>query len=103
MVKVSKQIVNSGKRKTAVARAYLKPGTGKVKINNIDLEVYTPEFAKLKIQTPLILAGDIAKKLDISVKVNGGGFNSWAEASSLAIARSLVEQNKKKLMKCRYC
>ena len=94
MVKVSKQTITSGKRKCAVARAVLKPGTGKVKVNGIDLEVYTPEFSRLKIQTPLILAEDVAKKYDINIRVNGGGFNSCAEASALAIAKSLVKQNK---------
>lgn len=92
---MSKQITTSGKRKTAVARASVKEGNGKVKINGVDLKIYTPEFAKLKIKTPLILAGDVAKKLDINVRVSGGGFNSCAEASALAIARALVKQNKK--------
>ncbi|MBW2997958.1 30S ribosomal protein S9, partial [Candidatus Woesearchaeota archaeon] len=61
----------------------------------VDLESYTPEVSKLKIKVPLLLAPEDAKKYDISVRVAGGGFNSMAEASALAIARGLVENNKK--------
>ena len=54
----------SGKRKTAIARASVKEGTGKVTVNKIPIELYTPELARLKIQEPLGLAGDKASKVD---------------------------------------
>ncbi len=85
----------SGKRKRAVARATLKPGTGKVRINNQMLDVYGNKIIRLRLKEPFILAGDIASGVDIGVKVNGGGINSQAEAARLAIARALAKYSKK--------
>ena len=90
-----KTIVTSGKRKTAIARATLKPGNGRVTINNVELSVFTPEVSRLKIKTPLVLASEVAKKFNISINVVGGGINSRAEASALAISRALFLQDKK--------
>ena len=81
----------SGKRKAAIARAVVKEGTGKVTINKIPVEIYTPELAKLKIMEPLELASDKAGKVDISLNVNGGGVMGQAAAIRTAIARGLVE------------
>ena len=81
----------SGKRKAAIARAVVKEGTGKVTINKIPVEIYTPELAKLKIMEPLELASDKAGKVDISVNVNGGGVMGQAAAIRTAIAHGLVE------------
>lgn len=80
----------SGKRKRAIARATLKQGKGIVRINKTFLDHYNPDMLRLKIQEPLLLAGDIADKVNINVRVNGGGVSSQAEASRLAIARALV-------------
>lgn len=88
---MSKVVHTSGKRKRAVARATLKKGNGVVRINSQRLDVFEPMFARMKIQEPLILAGDAASKVDISVDVMGGGWSSQAEAARLAIARGLVE------------
>ncbi len=90
-----KIVHQSGKRKRAVARATLKPGTGKVRINNAMLDVYGTKLIRLRLKEPLILAGDIAAGVDIKVNVAGGGCNSQAEAARLAIARSLVKYTKK--------
>ena len=84
----------SGKRKKAIARATLKGGKGKIKINNIPLDLYEPRLARLKLREPLILAGDVVNKLDIEVNVKGGGINSQADASRLAIAKALVDYAK---------
>ena len=81
----------SGKRKTAIARASVKEGSGKVTVNKIPIELYTPELARLKIQEPLGLAGDKAYKVDISVTVQGGGVMGQATAVRTAIARGLCE------------
>ena len=89
------KIINtSGKRKKAIARATLKEGNGKVTINNFHLDQYSPTMYQMKIKEPLILAGDVAKKVDISVNVIGGGFSSQTEAARLAIARALAEHKK---------
>jgi len=92
---MTKIIHCSGKRKSSIARATIKPGTGKIRINNKSAEIISPITAKLKIQEPVIIAGPIAKSVDISVDVKGGGYNSQAEAARLAIARALVQYDKK--------
>ena len=84
----------SGTRKRAIARATLRPGKGLVRINSIPLDNIKPKLARLKIREPLILAGEIANKVDIDVNVRGGGFMSQADASRLAIARAIVESSK---------
>lgn len=81
----------SGKRKTAVARASVKEGTGKVTINKVPLDLYTPELARLKIMEPLGLASDKASKVDIAVNVRGGGVMGQAAAVRTAIARGMVD------------
>jgi len=88
MVKV---IHTSGKRKTAIARATLRTGKGRVRINNKPVEFYQPELARLKIQEPLELAGKQRNKVDINISVQGGGVMGQAEASRTAIARGIVE------------
>jgi len=85
----------SGKRKRAVARATLKPGKGSVKINNFDLNQYEPKMARMRIKEPLLLAKDVADKVDINIKVAGGGVAGQADAVRLAIGRALVQHNEK--------
>ncbi|MDR0508573.1 MAG: 30S ribosomal protein S9 [Candidatus Methanoplasma sp.] len=81
----------SGKRKTAIARATVKEGTGRVTINKVPLDTYGPELAKLKIMEPLGLVPEKASKVDIAVLVNGGGVMGQAAAARTAIARGLVD------------
>ncbi len=89
---VPKIINSSGKNKTAIARATITKGTGKTRINKKPIEIYDPEFAKLKILEPLMLAGeDVVSGIDINVKVNGGGIIGQANAVRTAIARGIVE------------
>ena len=85
----------SGKRKMAIARATLKKGKGKIKINGKFLDNFGDEVSRLRIKEPLVLAGELSKKVDISVKVQGGGVNGQADAIRLAMARALVEYEKK--------
>ncbi len=84
----------SGKRKSAIARATLKPGKGNVRVNKTFLDFYEPMMARLKLREPLILAGDVADNVDIDVNVAGGGVTSQSEAARLAIAKVLVEHAK---------
>jgi small subunit ribosomal protein S9 len=92
-MKAPKQkIVNtSGKRKTAIARAVVKKGIGRIRINKIPIEIFTPELARLKMYEPLNLVGDLMNKVDIDVNVGGGGVMGQADAARTAIARGLVE------------
>ncbi|MBS7607307.1 MAG: 30S ribosomal protein S9 [Candidatus Bathyarchaeia archaeon] len=95
-----KVLVVSGKRKTAIAKVIVRPGMGRIRINNIPLEIYEPEVARLKILEPLIEAGEeVWKGLDINVKVRGGGFMGQAEAARMAIARALVKWTKSAALK----
>src|SRR3989338_6290405 len=90
-----KVISTSGKRKRAIARATLKEGKGKIRINKNLIDYYNPAIARLKLKEPLLIAGDIINKVNIDVNVFGGGIMSQAEASRLAIARALVQYDKK--------
>ena len=89
--KKSSSIIVAGKRKTSVAKASLKPGTGKIRINSIPLSIYLPKVYRMRIEEPLILAGDLRNKVDISVNVKGGGAMSQSDATRTAIARALAE------------
>lgn len=88
-------IVVSGKRKTATARAVVKPGIGRIRINGIPIEIFVPETTREKIMEPLIQAGeDVVGQLDMNVKVAGGGFMGQAEAARMAIANALLKWTK---------
>jgi small subunit ribosomal protein S9 len=82
---------SSGKRKTATARATVQKGKGLVRINSIPVELYEPEIARWKIMEPLAIAESHMDKIDIDVKVQGGGFMSQASAARTAIAKGIVE------------
>ncbi|MBI2499806.1 30S ribosomal protein S9 [Candidatus Woesearchaeota archaeon] len=86
-----KVINTTGKRKTAIARAVLKEGSGIIRVNSILLDNYSTDMYRTKIMEPLMLAENTSKKVNISVKVQGGGQMSQAEASRLAIARALSQ------------
>ena len=86
-----KVVIATGKRKTAVARAVIRPGSGIVRINGVPLTIWPMEVARLKMMEPLALAGrDIVNKVNIDVAVSGGGFMGQASAARMAIARGLV-------------
>ncbi len=86
------KIINTaGKKKTATARAALKDGKGRVRINKVPLEVYEPRLARLKIMDSVLLAGDLVKAIDIDVAVSGGGTIGQADAIRTAIAKGIVE------------
>lgn len=96
---MKKTIHVSGKRKHAVARATLREGKGIIRINSKILDVYNPKYLRMKIYEPLILAGDLAKKVNIDVNVFGGGIMGQSEAARLAIARALLEFSQSKQLK----
>jgi small subunit ribosomal protein S9 len=90
-VEKKRLILVTGKRKTAIARAVIKTGSGNAFVNGIPLSTFTPEIARMKIMEPLALSGERAKVVDISVKVSGGGFMGQAEAARMAVAKGLVQ------------
>ena len=86
------KIVNSsGKRKTAIARATIKEGKGRIRVNNKPIEIYEPELIRLKMSEPIEFAGNVIPNVDIDVNVYGGGIAGQAGAVRTAIARGLVE------------
>ncbi len=92
----------SGKRKTAIARATVQKGSGRVRVNSLSLDVYEPSVAQLLIQEPLLLAGDTAKKFDIDVVVQGGGWRAQADAVRLAVAKGLVAASSSKKLRATF-
>lgn len=95
------EMINAlGRRKAAVARVYLKKGSGVITINGKDLkEYFTIDAIWSKVMEPIALIEDGAQ-YDINVNVKGGGFKGQAEAVRMGIARAFVEidaDNKKAL------
>ncbi|WP_293255188.1 30S ribosomal protein S9, partial [Palaeococcus sp. (in: euryarchaeotes)] len=87
-----KVIQTAGKRKSAIARATIREGKGRIRINGKPVEIMEPEMIRFVVMEPLVLAGEgIVNKVDIDVKVQGGGVMGQAEAARVAIARALVE------------
>lgn len=89
--KGKKTVFTTGKRKRAVARATLKPGKGIIKINSKPINLLKNKLVRLRVQEPVMLAGEGYKNYDIKVTVKGGGFMGQAEAARQAIARALVK------------
>ncbi|GGN22918.1 30S ribosomal protein S9 [Halarchaeum nitratireducens] len=82
----------SGKKKTAVARATVTEGEGRVRINSTPVELVDPEMSRLKMLEPFRIAGeDIRDEIDVDVSVSGGGYAGQADAVRTAIARGIVE------------
>ncbi|UCG44969.1 MAG: 30S ribosomal protein S9 [Candidatus Bathyarchaeota archaeon] len=93
-------LLSSGKRKTAIARATIRAGKGRIRINNVPIEIFEPRIARDRIMEPLLHSEEEAwKKLDINVKVSGGGFMGQAEATRTAVARGLLQWTKSARLK----
>ena len=88
-------------RKTAKATAVISRGTGKVFINKTPIEIITPLMARERMLTPLELVGDHRDKVDINIRVSGGGYMGQAEACAIAISRALILHFKNKDIKTR--
>ena len=87
------QYYGTGRRKSAVARVYLRPGSGKIVVNRRDFDEYFPNrVLKMVIRQPLLLT-ETADKFDILVNVRGGGPSGQAGAIRHGISRALLEYN----------
>ena len=97
---IERNLTVSGKRKTAVAKATIKSGTGKVLINKVPYE-NLDFFRRLSIKEPIEITKKVLGnfKFDIQVNVKGGGSQGQISAARLAIARALVEHTKDKKLK----
>jgi len=89
----SKDILGTGRRKTAVARVRVRPGTGKININGRELSQYFPfERDQADAIAPLRQSGQ-TESVDVDVRLNGGGLPSQAGAMKLGIARALIKMD----------
>jgi small subunit ribosomal protein S9 len=87
------QYYGTGRRKTAVARVYLRPGTGAITVNRREFDVYFPNrVLKMVIRQPLLIT-ETADKFDLMVNVAGGGMAGQAGAIRHGISRALLEFN----------
>ncbi len=81
----------TGRRKTATARVYLRPGTGQIRVNSRSFEDYfRSDVQKMVIRQPLVIT-ESAEKLDVLVRVRGGGATGQAGAVRHGISRALIE------------
>ena len=88
------EVVNTvGRRKAAVARVFVKPGTGNITINQKELSVYFPlNILQFEVKQPLIVT-ETTENFDVNINVVGGGIKGQAEAARMGIARALCEIN----------
>jgi small subunit ribosomal protein S9 len=87
------QQLGTGRRKTATARIFLRPGKGQITVNNRPFESYfANESARSYVRQPL-LATEMADRFDVLILANGGGVSGQAGAARLGIARALIEFN----------
>ena len=95
MARKKRSVESSGKRKTAVARATVKPGKGRVRVNSEPIEIMQPALARRKSMEPLVIADAMNRlgKVDISITTQGGGIMGQTDAIRTAIARGLVHYN----------
>jgi len=87
------QYLGTGRRKTAVARVFLRSGKGEIKVNGRAFEDYFPSEAARAIVRQPLLATETADKFDVIITADGGGISGQAGAAKLGIARALIEFN----------
>ena len=90
---VREQYYGTGRRKTSVARVYLRPGQGAMKVNGRALDAYfMTESMRAQVRHPLQVV-EMLDKFDVLINVSGGGGNGQAGAARLGIARALLRFN----------
>jgi small subunit ribosomal protein S9 len=87
-----KKIIASGKRKTAIARAEIKEGSGKITLNKVNYE-NLHKFDVLRIKEPLLITERVLGKInfDVIISVHGGGEKGQIDAARLALARAIIK------------
>ena len=86
------KIITSGKRKTAIAKAEIKEGSGKITINKLDYKNFH-KFDVLRMKEPILIVEKVLGKInfDVAISVHGGGEKSQIDASRLALARAIIK------------
>lgn len=88
------QQVKVGRRKTAVARVFLRPGTGNFTVNGRTVQQYfDTDILRNKALSPFEVSGVNAAEYDVLVNVDGGGITGQAESVRLGLSRALIENN----------
>jgi len=87
------QYLGTGRRKRAVARVFLRPGTGKFIVNGRPVDEYFTTFTSRAVVRQPLLATETADKFDVLVTCRGGGISGQADAVRLGIARALCDFN----------
>jgi small subunit ribosomal protein S9 len=87
------QYLGTGRRKTSVARVFLRPGKGEIKVNNRAFENYFPTESTRATVRQALAATETVEKFDLLILASGGGVAGQAGAARLGIARALVEFN----------
>lgn len=87
------EFLGTGRRKTAIARVRLKPGTGVITVNGKDIAAYCYSDQLINDATAPLKTVDLANQMDAVVKVEGGGPNGQATAIAMGIARALQSMN----------
>jgi small subunit ribosomal protein S9 len=87
------QYLGTGRRKSSVARVFLRPGKGQIKVNNRSFEQYFQTDAARNTARQALLVTETADKFDVVVLTNGGGITGQSGAVRLGISRALIEFN----------
>lgn len=90
---ITETYLGTGRRKSAVARVRLRPGTGKILVNRREVKEYFPSLKEiLRVLSPL-KATSSESRYDVIVSVQGGGFTGQSGAIALGVARALMKAN----------
>ena len=100
--KKKKIILTMGKRKKSTASAAITEGNGSILINSKSIDIIQPRYMQMRLKEPVVIAGDVAKRVDIKVKVAGGGIWGQTDAARTAIANALVRWTKDNKLKEAY-
>mgnify|MGYP001493833087 CR=1 FL=1 len=87
------QYLGTGRRKRAVARVFLRPGTGKITVNGKPVDDHFNTFTSKSIVRQALLATESADKFDVLINADGGGLTGQAGAARLGISRALIAFN----------
>lgn len=95
MAEANDRYYATGRRKEAVARVWVSPGTGKLKVNGVPpIDYFKRKTLEVMVSRPLELT-DMGEKVDVLARVKGGGISGQAGALRLGIARALVKMDEK--------
>lgn len=83
----------TGRRKTSIARIYMKPGNGNITVNGKDYKEYFPLKLKQYIVEQALAAANVSGQFDFKINVSGGGITGQSEAIRMAVARGLVKND----------